>query len=62
MKYMNNAVLIDIALFTVYSALLCDKNMFVVHTKIIIIGYCPAVYLISKSKIKVAYTLPVKSF
>ncbi len=31
---------------------------FVVY-KQIIIGYCPAVYLISKNKNKVAYTLPV---
>ncbi len=29
------------------SALLCDK-VFVVYKQIIIIGFCPAVYLISK--------------
>ncbi len=45
---MNNAVLIDIAFITVYKLLLCDKKVFVVYKQIIIIGYCPAVYLISK--------------
>ncbi len=42
---MNTAVLIDIAFIT---ALLCDKKVFVVNKQIIIIGYCPAVYLICK--------------
>ncbi len=43
---MNNAVLY--LQYRKYSALLCDKNVFVVYKQIIIIGYCPAVYLISK--------------
>ncbi len=49
---MNNTVLIDIALITVYK-LFClyyvIKNVFAVNKQIIIIGYCPAVYLIYKS-------------
>ncbi len=32
-----------------HSALLCDKKVFVLYKQIIIIGNCPAAYLISKS-------------
>ncbi len=46
---MNNAVLIDIVYYCIETILryYVIKKVFVVYKQIIIIGYCPAVYLIS---------------